>query len=67
MGARPGVHLGSADVPKSLGVVEVLSDADQMDLYSFEEVLKTATENFVQAGLALGQIRDRRLYPKNGS
>src|SRR5205823_7444499 len=41
VGARPGGHLGNADMPKSLGVVEVLSDADQMDLYSFEEVLKT--------------------------
>src|SRR5438105_4860117 len=33
-----------------------------MGLYSFEEVLKAACQNFVEAGLALGQIRDRRLY-----
>jgi len=29
-----------------------------MDLYAFEEVLKTGCENFVEAGLTLGQIRE---------
>ena len=33
-----------------------------MDLNAFEEVVTPACENFVEAGLALGQIRDRRLW-----
>ena len=48
--------------PKSLGVVEVLSEADQMDLYVCEEVVSSGWNTFVQVGLALARIRDRKLY-----
>jgi len=37
-------------------------DAAQMDLYACEEVLTAATENFVEAGLALGPNPRPRLY-----
>ena len=43
-------------------MVEVLSEADQMELYACEEVVSSGWNTFVQVGLALARIRDRKLY-----
>ena len=45
-----------------LGVAEVLSDADQIDLYACEAVVETASSNVFQVGLAFAGIRDGKLY-----
>ena len=50
------------ELDKSLGVVEVLSDPEQMEYFACEEVVGTGWSTFVQVGLALAQIRDHRLY-----
>jgi hypothetical protein len=42
--------------------VEPLTEIEIFDLMSFEEVIGTGWASFVQVGLALGQVRDRRLY-----
>jgi hypothetical protein len=45
-----------------LGSVETLTASEQADLWSYEEVLGSGSQSFAQEGLALAQIRDRRLY-----
>jgi hypothetical protein len=45
-----------------LGALEVLSEAEQADLYACEEVIGTGWHTFVQVGLALARIRDLELY-----
>jgi hypothetical protein len=44
------------------GQVEPLSDTEIFEFMSFEEVVSTGWNSFVQVGLALGQIREKRLY-----
>jgi hypothetical protein len=44
------------------GQVEPLSDTEIFEFMSFEEVVGTGWNSFVQVGLALGQIREKRLY-----
>ena len=44
-----------------LGAVEVLSDADQIELYACEAVVETASSNVFQVGLAVARIRDGKL------
>ena len=45
-----------------LGVVDVLSDAEQAQLMGCEAVVEMGWRTFVEVGLALAQIRDSRLY-----
>jgi hypothetical protein len=45
-----------------LEVGDVLSDPAQAERYEWEKVLKPGWHSLVQAGLALGRIRDGRLY-----
>jgi hypothetical protein len=45
-----------------LGVAEVLTDAEQIELYACEEVIGSCWNTFVQVGLALARIRDGHLY-----
>jgi hypothetical protein len=45
-----------------LGVAEVLTDAEQIELYACEEVIGSGWNTFAQVGLALARIRDLRLY-----
>jgi hypothetical protein len=42
--------------------IEPLTEVEIFDFMSFEEVIGTGWAGFVQVGLALGQIRERRLY-----
>jgi hypothetical protein len=44
------------------GQIEPLSDTEIFEFMSFEEVVGTGWNSFVQVGLALGQIREKRLY-----
>jgi hypothetical protein len=44
------------------GTAEVLTEAEQMDLYACEEVIASGWQTFVQVGLALARIPDARLY-----
>src|SRR5262249_12145942 len=42
--------------------VETLSEAGQMDFFACEEVIDSGWSTYVQVGLVLATIRDRRLY-----
>jgi hypothetical protein len=44
------------------GQVEPVSEMEILELMSFEEVVGTGWSSFVDVGLALAQIRDKRLY-----
>jgi hypothetical protein len=53
----PLTHLG-----RGLGVVEALSATEQADYDVCEAVVQKGWDAFVQVGLALARIRDKKLY-----
>ena len=64
-GAQPTVAMQKQEevtVSPVLGAIEVLSPAEQAELYACEEVVASGWQSFVQVGLALGRIRDLGLY-----
>ena len=47
---------------KALGVVDLLSDAEKVELHECEAVVVTGWNTFVEVGLALARIRQGRLW-----
>jgi hypothetical protein len=68
--APPGPIPSAAPIPQStapaldkvLGVVDVLSEAEEAQLQGYEAVVVAGWHTFVDVGLALAGIRDGRLY-----
>ena len=50
------------DLDPVIGKIEELSEPEQTELYACEEVIATGWNTYVQVGLALAQIRNKRLY-----
>jgi hypothetical protein len=64
-GAQPTVAIQKQEevtLSPVLGAIEVLSPAEQAELYACEEVVASGWQSFVQVGLALARIRDLGLY-----